>query len=163
MERPWLRASLTTVGCGALTLALNLLSADLARASSEVPGEEQAIQLEETIVPAELLPLPDAQQVRHSRTLARDMKLMRERQKAELAKLTALFLAEKNPAQSIELQKQIQALKLEGQLEIFELQLRHARELGMDEIAKEAESNLRDMRDAIEAKSKNKNPQDGQS
>jgi hypothetical protein len=90
---------------------------------------------------------------------ARDMAAAKLQFKQRLAELTAAFQAEKDPARSIALQRQIQQLKLDTEIGYLELQGSHARAAGNTALADEAETLVRALREQLSAPTADATPQ----
>ena len=128
-----------TIGVATLTAARGV---DL----KEAPIEPEEAQV--TVLEADPNSQPRAN-VLTSPTLVAEMDAARAAYHEQLELLASQFREEHDPARSMELQRKIEALKLDTELGYLEIQARHARAIGMVDLADKAESMLASMKQRV--------------
>lgn len=134
---------------GLFALCLIFLVAD---GNSAVGAEEDpATEAETTVAPIEDLPAaPTPEELRYTRDLVEEIRVAREEQIAAVDRLKEQLLSTQDPVLAIELQKQIQEFKLRGQMELLQIQIRHARRAGREGLALDAEESVEAMRQLLD-------------
>jgi len=124
----------------------------VAGGNSAVGAEEDpATEAETTVAPIEDLPAaPTPEELRYTRDLVEEIRVAREEQIAAVDRLKEQLLSTQDPVLAIELQKQIQEFKLRGQMELLQIQIRHARRAGREELALDAEESVEAMRQLLD-------------
>jgi len=141
MRRPWqiLTATALILVSGAVLTAGR--SADI----KEAPVQQDEAQI--TVIPAE--DGAPRGNVLTSPTLVAEMAEARDAYREQLARLTSQFQEAHDPVLAMELQREIEDLKMDTELGYLEIQARHARDLGQLDLATRAETLLASMRERV--------------
>jgi hypothetical protein len=117
-----------------------LARADLDVNQAEIAGIRGG-QVDLHATPAELIAPAQAPNVANlGAALAQEMEQAKAGYKQRLAQLTLAFQQAVDAHQALELERQIERLKLDTELGYIEMQERHARAMGMTDLAEEAQA-----------------------